>query len=69
MYLMLYLNDLEKSAEVWWENFENSSHVLLFLGRQRIAVNNGFDFGATQASAQISMRSKPLTQSNGGVVR
>ena len=69
MYLMLYLNYLEKSAEVCRENFENYSHVLLFLGRRRIAVNNGVDFGATPARAQISMRSKPLTQSNGVVVR
>ena len=66
---MLCLNYLEKSAEVCKENFENQSHVLLFLGRRRIAVNNGVDFGATLASAQISMRSKPLTQSNGVVVR
>ena len=62
---MLYLNYLEKSAEVCRENFENESHVLLFLGRRRIAVNNGVDFGATPASAQISIRSKPVTQSNG----
>ena len=34
-----------------------------------IAVNNGVDFGATPASAQISMRSKPVTQSNAVVVR
>ena len=66
---MLYLNYLEKSAEVCRENFENESHVLLFLGRRRIAVNNGVDFGATPASAQLSMRCKPLTQSNGVVVR
>ena len=42
---------------------------MLFLGRRRIAVNNGVDFGATPASAQISMRSKPVTQSNGVVVQ
>ena len=66
---MLYLNYLEKSAEVCRENFENQSHVLLFLGRRRIVVNNGVDFGATPASAQISMRNEPLTQSNGVVVR
>ena len=66
---MWYLNYLEKSPEVCRENFEKKSHVLLFLGRRRIAVNNGVDFGAMPASAQISMRSKPVTQSNGVVVR
>ena len=34
-----------------------------------MAVNNGVDFGATPTSAQISMRNKPATQSNGVVVR
>ena len=34
-----------------------------------MAVNNGVDFGATPASAQMSMRSKPVTHSNGVVVR
>ena len=58
-----------KSAEVCRENLENQPHVLLFLGRRRIAVNNGVDFGATPVSAKISMRSKPVTQSNGVVVR
>ena len=63
---------LELSGKIPWssrENFEKKSHVLLFLGRRRIAVNNGVDFGATPASAQMSMRSKPVTHSNGVVVR
>ena len=64
---MWYLNYLEKSAEIFSENFENKTHVLLFLGRRRIAVNNDVDFNATPASAQISMCSKPVTQSNGVV--
>ena len=45
------------------------SHVRLFLGRWQIAVNNGVDFGVTSASAQVSMHSKAVTQSNGIVVR
>ena len=61
---MWYLNYLENTLKYLRKTLKIS-----LTSCRRITVNNGVDFGAMPASAQIGMRRKPVTQSNGVVVR
>ena len=56
-----------ESPEVSRENFENSSHVPLYLRRRQFALNNDVDFASTPATAYKGMR-RHVTQSQGVVV-